>query len=56
MNNKVEKLFNVDFFYLLFIFGMVPLIIISRCILDFLYFLMITFYYIKFKLYEKKII
>lgn len=56
MENKVKKIFTVDFFYLLFLLGMIPLIVSNKSILDFSYFVIITFCYIKLKLCEKKII
>ncbi len=55
MNQKLKKIFTVDFFYLLFLLGMIPLIVSYKSILDLSYFLIITFCYIKLKLYEKKI-
>ena len=56
MEKKLKKLLTVDFFYLLFSMGMIPLIVSDRNILDIGYYIVITFYYIKFKLYDKKII
>ena len=56
MENKVKKIFTVDFFYLLFLIAMIPIMIGSKSILDLSYFVIITYNYIKLKLYEKKII
>lgn len=56
MQHKIEKLFTVNFFYSLFLLAMLPLVIIGKEPIDILYFVIITIYYIKLKLYEKKII
>lgn len=52
----LNKIFTVNFFYLLFLIMMIPLIMSEKSIIDIAYFLVITYYYIKLKLYDKKII
>ena len=56
MQHRIEKLFTVNFFYSLFLLVMLPLVIVGKEPIDILYFVIITIYYIKLKLYEKKII
>lgn len=56
MENKVVKIFTVDFIYLLFFISMIFLIVSGKNILDVSYFLLVSFYYIELKLYNKKII
>lgn len=56
MEEKLKKLFTVDFFYLLFSIGMIPMVVSGKNILDLGYYIIITFCYIKLKLYNKKII
>ena len=54
MQRRIEKLFTVNFFYSLFLLVMLPLVIIGKEPIDILYFVIITIYYIKLKLYEKR--
>lgn len=56
MEEKLKKLLTVDFFYLLFSVGMIPLIVSCKNLLDIGYYVIITICYIRLKLYDKKII
>ena len=56
MQKCSNKLFTVDFFYTLYFIGMTFLIISDRSIIDLGYFIVITYYYIKLKIHNKKYI
>lgn len=53
--SKVSRILTINNFYLIYALLMILLIIDSKSMLDILYFLVISFYYIRIKIYQKRV-
>lgn len=54
MENKVMKIFTVNKFYAFFVIIMVSFIVTEQSIIDVAYFIIVTYYFIKFKLHQRE--
>lgn len=52
---EVSRILNINCFYMIYALLMGLLIMNSKSLLDILYFLVVTFYFIRVKVYQKRV-
>lgn len=53
--NKISKLLNINYLYFAYTFFMILLIVDSKSILDIVYFLVVTFHYVRIKIHQRSV-